>query len=176
MQKLIKIVTLTFTLSLVGGCTYLGVYKRDLPQGNLVDQTMVAQLQPGMSRDQVRSVMGNPLLEGPFDANQWDYLFRLDEAYGDVQQRRVTLTFANERLVDIATTGDLSRDIDLTPQVGPGPAPEGVGPEEQLTPHTPQTSPEPGPAVVPAGGTPAEREPDLSEPAGVEPIDDTLIR
>ncbi|MFC3285607.1 outer membrane protein assembly factor BamE [Litchfieldella rifensis] len=140
MQKLIKTVTLSVALSLVGGCSYLGVYKRDLTQGNLVTQDMVAELQPGMSREQVKYVMGSPLLEAPFDADQWDYLFRLDEAYGGVDQRRVTLTFANDRLVNITTEGDLSGDIDLTAPDGPGPTPEGVGPEDNLM--TPQPSPE----------------------------------
>lgn len=160
MQKLIKTVTLSVALSLVGGCSYLGVYKRDLPQGNLVTQEMVAELQPGMSREQVKYVMGSPLLEAPFDAEQWDYLFRLDEAYGGVDQRRVTLTFSNDRLVNITTDGDLARDINLRAPDGPGPTPEGVGPEDDLI--SPQPSPEATPVpeggagTVPEGGAPAE--------------------
>ncbi|GGX85183.1 outer membrane protein assembly factor BamE [Litchfieldella qijiaojingensis] len=130
MQKLIKMVTLSLVLSLAGGCSYLGVYKRDLPQGNLVTQEMVAQLEPGMTREQVKFVMGSPLLEAPFSANQWDYLYRLDEAYGDVEQRRVTLTFANDRLVNITTEGDLASDIELPSVEGVGPAPAGAGPED----------------------------------------------
>lgn len=159
MQKLIKTVTLSVAITLVSGCGYLGVYKRDLAQGNLVTQDMVGQLQPGMSRDQVRAVMGTPLLEGPFDASQWDYLFRLDEAYGGVDQRRVTLTFEGERLVDISRDGDLSRDIDLTPQDGLGPVPEGAGPEDGFVPDM---APAEGTGTAPAGGAPAEREQDPS--------------
>ncbi|GKW49674.1 outer membrane protein assembly factor BamE [Halomonas sp. NCCP-2165] len=113
MQKLIKTVTLSVALTLVSGCSYFGVYKRDLPQGNLVEQSTVERLQPGMSRSQVRQLMGSPLLEAPFDADQWDYVFRLDKAYGGVEQRRVTLTFVNDRLADVATQGDLSGDIEL---------------------------------------------------------------
>ncbi|MDR5903698.1 outer membrane protein assembly factor BamE domain-containing protein [Franzmannia qiaohouensis] len=174
MQKLIKTVTLSVALTtLVSGCSYLGVYKRDLAQGNLVTQDMVGQLQPGMSRDQVRGVMGTPLLEGPFDASQWDYLFRLDEAYGGVDQRRVTLTFDGDRLVDISRDGDLSRDIDLMPEDGPGPAPEGVGPDDGMSPQ-PEAQPEPqqGGGTAPAGGAPAERAPEPSqpEPSEQEPI------
>ncbi|MBH8581086.1 outer membrane protein assembly factor BamE [Halomonas pacifica] len=113
MQKLIKTVTLSVALTLVSGCSYFGVYKRDLPQGNLVEQSVVERLQPGMSRSQVRQLMGSPLLEAPFDADQWDYVFRLDKAYGGVEQRRVTLTFVNDRLADVTTQGDLSGDIEL---------------------------------------------------------------
>lgn len=162
MQKLIKLVTLSVALTMAGGCSYLGVYKRDLPQGNLVSQETVAQLQPGMSREEVRQIMGSPLLEAPFNADQWDYVFRLDEAYGGVDQRRVTLTFADDRLVNLTSDGDLTRDIDLTPTEGPGPAPEGVGPDgdSPVAQPAPQEGPEAvpsgGPGTVPEGGATAE--------------------
>ncbi|HSP58610.1 MAG TPA: outer membrane protein assembly factor BamE [Halomonas sp.] len=113
MQKLTVIIILSVALLLSSGCNYFGVYKRDLPQGNLVTANMVGQLQPGMSRDQVVNVMGRPLLEAPFDANEWDYVFRLDEAYGGVEQRRVTLTFDGDRLVNIEREGNLDRDINV---------------------------------------------------------------
>lgn len=169
MQKLIKTVTLSVALTMVGGCSYLGVYKRDLPQGNLVTQDMVAQLQPGMSRVEVKQIMGSPLLEAPFNADQWDYVFRLDEAYGGVDQRRVTLTFANDRLTKLDTDGDLTRDIDIDQPDGPGPTPEGAGPEGDPTmtePTAPQQGPTPqaGPGTVPEGGEPAEQPEPTREP------------
>lgn len=141
MQNLIKTVTFTLALSMVSGCSYLGVYKRDLPQGNLVTQDMVSQLQPGMSREQVQYVMGSPLLPAPFDANQWDYVYRLDEAYGDVKQRRVTLTFDGDRLVDIETYGDMQADMNLSTDTEIGPAMDEGGP---ATPTMPQSIPTTG--------------------------------
>ncbi|EPC00077.1 hypothetical protein L861_07885 [Litchfieldella anticariensis FP35 = DSM 16096] len=147
MQKLIKTVTLSLALSLAGGCSYVGVYKRDLPQGNLVTQEMVAQLEQGMTREQVKFVMGSPLLEAPFNANQWDYLYRLDEAYGGVEQRRVTLTFANDRLVNITSEGNLSSDIELPSYEGPGPATEGTGPDDGIM--SPQPTTPDGPTTTP---------------------------
>jgi len=122
MQNLIKTVIFSFALALVSGCSYFGVYKRDLPQGNLITEDMLAQLEPGMSREQVQYVMGNPLLEAPFDDDQWDYVFLLDEAYGGVIYKRVTLTFDNSRLVDIQTFGDIAANVDLKPASGAGPA------------------------------------------------------
>ncbi len=121
MQNLIKTVIFSFALVLVSGCSYFGVYKRDLPQGNLITEEMLTQLEPGMSRDQVQYVMGNPLLETPFDKDQWDYVFLLDEAYGGVIYKRLTLTFNNDRLVDIQTDGDIDANVDLKPESG-GPA------------------------------------------------------
>ncbi|MBE0489666.1 MAG: outer membrane protein assembly factor BamE [Halomonas sp.] len=150
MQKLTRIVTLSVALLLVSGCSYFGVYKRDIPQGNLVTADMVDQLRPGMTRDDVVYVMGRPLLEAPFDANQWDYVFRLDEAYGDVERRRVTLSFAGNRLVDIQQEGDLGRDIDLRASESVGPQVEGAEPLDV----TPEPRPEGG-ATVPMGGEPS---------------------
>ena len=74
MQKLTRIITLSVALTVVSGCSYVGVYKRDIPQGNLVTEEMVSQLEPGMTQEQVTYVMGRPLLEAPFDSNQWDYV------------------------------------------------------------------------------------------------------
>ncbi len=122
MQKLTGIVTLSLALALTSGCTYFSVYKRDLNQGNLVTAAMADQLQPGMTRQQVVDVMGAPLLEAPFDASQWDYVYRVDEAYGDVKQRRMTLTFAGNELVNIQREGNFN----LTPVADRHV--EGVGP------------------------------------------------
>ena len=140
MQKLTRIITLSVALTVVSGCSYVGVYKRDIPQGNLVTQEMVSQLQPGMTQEQVTYVMGRPLLEAPFDASQWDYVFRLDKAYGDVEQRRVTLTFDPQgRLVDIEEEGDLSEELPLDSDSSMGPATEGVDPMDALPEESTQT-------------------------------------
>ncbi|RDB42639.1 outer membrane protein assembly factor BamE [Halomonas sp. DQ26W] len=161
MQKLINTATLILALTLVSGC----VYKRDLTQGNYITEGMVEQLQPGMNRNQVVGVMGRPLLEAPFDANQWDYIFRLDEAYGGVQQRRVTLTFDGDRLVDVQRRGDFSEDIQLRAQDGAGPAVEGANPMDAMPETQPQTTPRSAPeagGTLPQGGEPASTE--LLEP------------
>lgn len=142
MQKLTRIITLSVALTVVSGCSYVGVYKRDIPQGNLVTQEMVSQLQPGMTQEQVVYVMGRPLLEAPFDASQWDYVFRLDKAYGDVEQRRVTLTFDPQgRLANINQQGDLSRDLPLDVESSMGPATDGVDPMNALPEESTQTRP-----------------------------------
>lgn len=58
------------SLTLVGllalaGCSFPGVYKIDIQQGNVVTQDMIDQLRPGMTRRQVRFIMGNPLIQTP---------------------------------------------------------------------------------------------------------------
>lgn len=142
MQKLTRIVTLSVALLMISGCSYFGVYKRDLPQGNLVTEGMAEQLRPGMSRQQVVDLMGSPLLEAPFDARQWDYVYRLDEAYGDVEQRRITLTFDGGRVVEIEREGDFSTAPPLGDERGIGPdsdvaADDRDAPIDNLTPDRP---------------------------------------
>lgn len=145
MQKLTQIITLSVALTVISGCSYVGVYKRDIPQGNLVTQEMVSQLQPGMTQEQVTYVMGRPLLEAPFDASQWDYVFRLDKAYGDVEQRRITLTFDPQgRLVNIEEEGDFSKPLPLEGKSSMGPATEGVDPMDALPEESTQTRPPEG--------------------------------
>ncbi|MBZ5488770.1 outer membrane protein assembly factor BamE [Halomonas aquamarina] len=153
MQKLTRIITLSVALTVVSGCSYVGVYKRDIPQGNLVTEQMVSQLQPGMTQDQVVYVMGRPLMEAPFDANQWDYVYRLDEAYGGVEQRRVTLTFDRSgRLSNVQQQGNFSRDLPVSSNQGLGPALEGADPLDALPTErpqaqTPDTAPTPQPVI-----------------------------
>lgn len=154
MQKLTRIITLSVALTVVSGCSYVGVYKRDIPQGNLVTQEMVGQLQPGMTQEQVVYVMGRPLLEAPFDARQWDYVYRLDKAYGGIEQRRVTLTFDNAgRLVNVEQQGDLSQELPVSSGSGIGPTVEGTDPLDTLTTPeqqapTPETIPESQPVIM----------------------------
>lgn len=82
-------------LALLAGCSFFSVYKRDIPQGNLVTESMVSQLKTGMTREQVIYVMGNPLLDNAFDANQWDYIYQVHKANGKVVSRRASITFNN---------------------------------------------------------------------------------
>ncbi|CAH1042344.1 outer membrane protein assembly factor BamE [Halomonas sp. TD01] len=153
MQKLTRIITLSVALTVVSGCSYVGVYKRDIPQGNLVTEEMVSQLQPGMTQEQVTYVMGRPLLEAPFDTREWDYVYRLDKAYAGVEQRRVTLTFDNAgRLVNVEQQGDFSGDLPISRDTGAGPATEtadpitGIATPSQRAP-TPANAPAPQPVM-----------------------------
>lgn len=129
MQKLTRIITLSVAVTLISGCSFFGVYKRDLAQGNLVTNDMASQLQPGMTRQQVLNLMGTPLLESPFDASEWDYIYRLDEAYGGIEQRRLTLVFNGNQLANIQRHGDFSEPPALIKERGIGPA-SGDGQQE----------------------------------------------
>jgi outer membrane protein assembly factor BamE len=99
-------------LVVLGGCGFnfkmpnLGVYKIDIPQGNIVTQEMVDKLRPGMSKRQVRFVMGTPLILDTFEPERWDYLRSLETRKQKRSQQRISLFFENDTLVRME--GDLA--------------------------------------------------------------------
>jgi outer membrane protein assembly factor BamE len=91
---------------------FLSPYRVDIQQGNFVTKEMVDQLREsmgrpeGVTREQVRFVLGTPLLTDIFHANQWDYVFRLQKKNGEIIASHVTAFFKDGRLVRI-DGGDL---------------------------------------------------------------------
>lgn len=73
----------------------------EVRQGNLITAEMREKIQLGMTAEQVRAVLGTPLVNDPFHANRWDYVYRLQQAGKLVEQHRLTLHFANDRLLRI---------------------------------------------------------------------------
>ncbi|SEG81018.1 outer membrane protein assembly factor BamE [Marinobacterium lutimaris] len=89
--------------TLVSACSeFPGVYKIDIPQGNVVTQEMIDQLRPGMTQSQVRYVMGTPLVTDTFSPDRWDYLYSFKPGGGDRVQERVSLTFTDGKLSGLA--------------------------------------------------------------------------
>jgi outer membrane protein assembly factor BamE len=90
------------TLALAAGCSSVpripGVtpYRIDIQQGNFVSQEMVSQLKPGMSKEQVRAVLGTPLLTDIFHAERWDYVYTRDFPDGKRETRKLVLFFDAE--------------------------------------------------------------------------------
>ena len=101
-----KLLLTSFTfvgLIALAGCSFPGVYKIDIQQGNVVTQDMIDQLRPGMTRPQVRFIMGNPLLADTFHADRWDYLYSLQPGGGERQQERMSVIFnSNDQLVSLS--------------------------------------------------------------------------
>ncbi len=91
-------------------------YKMDIQQGNVVTSKMMLQLRPGMSKSQVRFIMGTPLIQDSFHSNRWDYFYQMRKAGKIIEQRRVILDFENEALLRVrgdvipAGTGDGSAE------------------------------------------------------------------
>ncbi|WP_323121475.1 outer membrane protein assembly factor BamE [Burkholderia alba] len=89
-------------------------YRITVVQGNFVSQEKASQLQAGMTREQVRALIGTPLLADMFHADRWDYLFYFKRGSTSVvQQRDLVLTFASDRLVSWTGADNLPSELDL---------------------------------------------------------------
>lgn len=73
-------------------------YKLEVQQGNVVTSKMLLQLRPGMTKSQVRFIMGTPLIQDSFHGNRWDYVYQMRESGKVTEQRRVILDFENDLL------------------------------------------------------------------------------
>lgn len=74
-----------------------GVYRIPVQQGAVLEQSMFNQLKPGMNKDQVRYIMGSPVIADPFHSNRWEYLYSFQSGSDKVrEQRHVTLYFDDE--------------------------------------------------------------------------------
>lgn len=76
-------------------------FKLDIQQGNVVTSKMLLQLRPGMTKSQVRFIMGTPLIQDSFHGNRWDYVYQMRENGKLVEQRRVILDFEKELLKSV---------------------------------------------------------------------------
>ena len=86
---------------------FFSPYRPDIQQGNFVSKEMLAQLKTGMTRDQVRFVLGTPLLNDIFHADRWDYPFRLARGSGELTTSTVVVYFDKEGKVERFEGGDL---------------------------------------------------------------------
>lgn len=88
----------TMSSSSVNPINWITPYKVDVIQGNFVSREQVEQLQAGMTRDQVRAVLGTPLLTSLFHADRWDYVFTLKRQGVEPQAFKYTVFFKGDQL------------------------------------------------------------------------------
>ncbi len=94
-----RILPLFLALALAACGVSLSPHRIEIQQGNYVTQEMVAQLKPGMTRDQVRFVLGTPLVADIFHAARWEYIFVRQRANSrDVEYRRIAVFFEDGKL------------------------------------------------------------------------------
>jgi len=86
------------------GCGYF-VYKMDVQQGNYVTQDVVARVKTGMTKAEVRQVLGTPLLSDPFHANRWDYYFSAEKGGRSQDRTQLSVFFENDRVVSVRGEG-----------------------------------------------------------------------
>lgn len=78
---------------LLSGCS---IHRPDIQQGNFLDEENIGKLSAGMKKNEVRYLMGTPLVQDPFHANRWDYVYVYEVVGKDRQLGRVTVFFENE--------------------------------------------------------------------------------
>ncbi|MCE7913541.1 MAG: outer membrane protein assembly factor BamE [Nitrosomonas sp. PRO4] len=109
---------LLFILLALAGCSYFPsiLYRIDVQQGNVVTEEMLEKLKPGMTRSQVLFVLGSPLIIDTFHDNRWDYVYILREKGNLIEQKRLTIYFENDMLVNIENHLSFSKNpIDPKP-------------------------------------------------------------
>ncbi|MEH6455112.1 MAG: outer membrane protein assembly factor BamE [Cocleimonas sp.] len=95
MNKIISIITLTLLLN---GCA---IYRAEVQQGNALSNETVSQLQRGMSKAEVASLLGNPLLQDNFRSDRWDYIFFNGTGGQQKNKQSLVLLFKNDQLVQV---------------------------------------------------------------------------
>jgi len=104
--------------SLIAACSWvnpLSVYLIEIQQGNYITQEMVSQLKRGMTKDQVRFVLGTPLVTDIFHDNRWDYVYWRQRAHQDpTEERRLSVYFEDGKLERL--TGDITPGLADSPQ------------------------------------------------------------
>ena len=94
-----QLLTLIFFITLsIAGCT---TYKLEIQQGNVVSEQDIAKLRIGMSKDQVKSLLGTPLLQDDFQQGRWDYTFTLKKGGKEIERKDLILFFKNNSLTQI---------------------------------------------------------------------------
>ncbi|MGH8519130.1 MAG: outer membrane protein assembly factor BamE [Panacagrimonas sp.] len=97
---------LLLSLLMLGLCGCHIIYKLPIRQGNVIEQRDLNKLKPGMTREQVKFVMGTPLAATPFRDDRWDYLGYYRSPRGEVTQRTVSVYFEGNQLARLEGAED----------------------------------------------------------------------
>jgi outer membrane protein assembly factor BamE len=110
-------------------------YRMVIQQGNFISQEMVEQLKPGMTKEQVRFVLGTPLVADIFHADRWDYVYYRELPNGKKEQRNLVVMFEGSKLTRVVG--------DLMPPEGAKPQASGFVPLIKPEPEKPAAAKEP---------------------------------
>jgi outer membrane protein assembly factor BamE len=167
LRKNNHLIILSVFLLLSAGCRSVPMlpgitaHKIDIQQGNVVTQEMVSKLQPGMTRSQVRFILGTPLLVDPFRSDRWDYIYSMNRKGERIEQRQLKVYFQDDKMLryegdtvtDAKVAQEMSRDSQPPTPVAEKPADTrgffarlfGLGPkpEQATSPVQPATADKP---------------------------------
>ena len=96
------------SLAISSGC----VYRASIAQGNMIKEEDLAQVEVGMTKNQVRFLLGTPMIDDPFNKERWDYVYYLKLGRDNAQFRRwVSIFFENDVVSEIRRDQELAPDI-----------------------------------------------------------------
>lgn len=91
------------------GCAVFTGYHADITQGRVLTGTQIAAVKKGMTRDQVLSRLGRPLMDHLLNDDQLVYVYTYNPAYGKLKQRQVQIAFTHGHVTSIISKGYISR-------------------------------------------------------------------
>ncbi|GAB2740509.1 hypothetical protein GCM10027019_20280 [Melaminivora jejuensis] len=142
-------------------------YKVEVVQGNFISREQVAALQPGMGRQQVRDILGTPLMASVFHADRWEYVFSLKRPGLEAQSRRLTVFFKDnvlERTEGDEMPSEAEFVASLSSKVGQPKVPQLEATEAQLARFPARPAPAAPLDAQPPAAAPATHYPPLETP------------
>ena len=106
MTRYLIIAIILVSLAASSGC----VYRQTIAQGNLIEQKDLDQGEVGMTRNQIRFLLGTPMIEDPFHQNRWDYIYYLKVGRNDATFKRWISIFFEDDVVSA-----IEKDQELAP-------------------------------------------------------------
>ena len=151
--------------SLQSSENFLGLitpYKVEVVQGNVVTKEQVDAVKPGLSRAQVRDILGSPLLTDLFHADRWDYVFTIRRQGTEPQSRRIVVLFDGDKMKSIEGADELPAERDFVASIDTFKTSRNA-PPLALTPEQIQALPVPpkAPVVEAAASAPTRSYPPL---------------
>ena len=108
MRKSLLIILFLSASLVAGGC----VYQAALSQGNLLDQEDIDQVEVGMTRGQVRFLLGTPMIDDPFHEDRWDYIYFLRIGREKASFKRwISIEFDGDNVSEIRKDQELREDL-----------------------------------------------------------------
>jgi outer membrane protein assembly factor BamE len=108
MRQIPLLVLLLISLIFSAGC----VYRANISQGNLIKQEDLDQVEIGMTRNQVRFLLGTPMIDDPFHVDRWDYIYYLRVGREDAGFKRwVTVLFEDGEVIEIRKEQELDPNL-----------------------------------------------------------------
>lgn len=107
-RKSFVLIFLCIALATASGC----VYRANIAQGNLIKQEDLDQAEVGMTRNQIRFLLGTPMIDDPFHQQRWDYVYYLKVGRKDAAFKRwVSIFFVDDRVSEIRKEQELNPNL-----------------------------------------------------------------